>query len=667
MSTNFMDVTMPDGTIVHDVPVGTTQAEVLRRYNLRQASAGASPDVLQQQAVKFPTAAERGAPAGSITEPANVFAPDRNTPWNIVKGLGRTATNIAMMPGAAIAAAGNPLSLAIPIQEQFAKAFLAPTASEKVGHTLGAMIPGIGPWAAGVGERIGGGDIAGGITEAASMMAAPHIVAKTPGAIRAIANKVTTPEALQMRAAANRQPVNLLSPGNIISDVAAPLIGYATGGTPAANILEAANLFRQSPFYRGPKAALQTKFAEFMAKNAKTPAFATAEPIPGAAYPDIPPPLPVIQAVGRSPVEAIGQGRIAGEKGGVIQTRPREYIPGFAEPQRAAEFYSPPPLNIRPPGRNLLTADLLQQLNEKRALAERSNPVTLRQAVEAQQEAEQLAARAEASQPTPAGPGVSAENQQFLEYLRTTKPLPAKFASTDVNQWIGVNPKELKYGGNPGPQLIQEHLIATEAEAAAHADPGLTLNGNRLKLSKQNTEAALKSAGSEMQAKLEEADRSGIQLNIDEAVRSPLKGAQSKLGAPTDKTFKASIDSTLQKIITRYGDLRTVTPSRTHALKVELGDAIDWTTAEEKPVNESLKQIYRNLNTAIKDQVPGIGPVQQRWGNLYIGRSSLKDAVARDMAGKKTGSAPVEIPGGRIPHGNIPPHTLFDIRFKRNP
>ncbi len=58
MSKELIDVEMPDGTVIQDVPKGTTQSEITRRYQLQS--------IKDQQAKAFPTSAELGGTPGAV-------------------------------------------------------------------------------------------------------------------------------------------------------------------------------------------------------------------------------------------------------------------------------------------------------------------------------------------------------------------------------------------------------------------------------------------------------------------------------------------------------------------------------------------------------------------------------------------------------------------------
>ena len=119
MSTNFMDVTMPDGTIVRDVPAGTTQAEVLRRYNLKQSPAGTTE--YKQETARRAFEANKPVPTAG-TGLANL----RESLWNNMKGiptaLADTAQRLSSVNPADQASAVKdiltaPLSGAMPVWE----------------------------------------------------------------------------------------------------------------------------------------------------------------------------------------------------------------------------------------------------------------------------------------------------------------------------------------------------------------------------------------------------------------------------------------------------------------------------------------------------------------------------------------------------------------------
>ncbi len=208
-------------------------------------------------------------------------------------------------------------------------------------------------------------------------------------------------------------------------------------------------------------------------------------------------------------------------------------------------------------------------------------------------------------------------------YQRTTAPAAQPLTAPTVNKWMGVSAKEVMHGADPGAQLLKENLlgptkIATEA----------------------NVKTALADAGKHMDARLKVATARGVTIDAQTPVYDALTTATGKLSAPTDAAFQKQIDTILDKIETRYPDLSRLKPTDAHALKVELGDAIKWQgVAADTPINQVFKDIYRDINDAIKTNVHGIAPVQQRWGNLYIASRNIAESLAEDVVGR--GSGPI--------------------------
>lgn len=143
--------------------------ELSSRFGLNAEAS--NEDIKAQQAAKFPTAEETGANPGTATIAKSQFMPDIGTPLRFLSGVGRGLMGLAMAPGAAIQSVGNPMAVMMPQIEQAAKASMATSPVEKAGRYAAAAIPAIGPMAAGIGERIGEGDIAGGLGEASTVVA----------------------------------------------------------------------------------------------------------------------------------------------------------------------------------------------------------------------------------------------------------------------------------------------------------------------------------------------------------------------------------------------------------------------------------------------------------------------------------------------------------------
>lgn len=211
----------------------------------------------------------------------------------------------------------------------------------------------------------------------------------------------------------------------------------------------------------------------------------------------------------------------------------------------------------------------------------------------------------------------------MLEDLRN-QGLPSSITSGSVNKWMGVAPKEVAFGANPGEQVISEKLL-----------------GPTKAITRVNVDNALTGAGQQMQAMLEGASKRGITIDAQTPTYDAVASAVKKIGAPKDSTFTAQMNGIVDDIEGKYPHLDKLTPQEAHALKVELGDAISWSgTAYETPANQAMIRIYRDLNKAITENVPGIAPIQRRWGNLYIAHRNLGQAINKDIVGKGTGPKP---------------------------
>lgn len=217
------------------------------------------------------------------------------------------------------------------------------------------------------------------------------------------------------------------------------------------------------------------------------------------------------------------------------------------------------------------------------------------------------------------------------------KAIKSKFVSAEsVNKWMDVPAKEVMHGANPGQQLIDEKLIGGTKEAT-----------------KAKVASALGDASQKMQTALQDATNQGVKINAENFVLDALDTTK-RIGGPRDATHQANISGILDDILKRYPNIDRLTPVEAHSLKAELGDSIKWAgQAYDTPINQAMVQIYRDLNTAIKGNVKGIGPLQQRWGNLYIATKNLAESMADDLVGKGTGAM---APGsaGKVLSGTAP-------------
>lgn len=190
-----------------------------------------------------------------------------------------------------------------------------------------------------------------------------------------------------------------------------------------------------------------------------------------------------------------------------------------------------------------------------------------------------------------------------------------------INRWLQVSPKEMEHGANPAARLVDEGLVGATKGATA-----------------QNIEPALTDAGNQLSAKLLQSTAQGKTIDASNIVQNALDAATKTIGKRTDRAFQAALDTHLNDILGQFPDIDKLTPLRAQQLKVAVGDAIKWHgAAYEGDLNEALVQIYGGLNDELK-QIPGVGALQSRWGDLYLASKSLGQSVIRDAAGQGTGN-----------------------------
>lgn len=192
--------------------------------------------------------------------------------------------------------------------------------------------------------------------------------------------------------------------------------------------------------------------------------------------------------------------------------------------------------------------------------------------------------------------------------------------TAEVNRWMDVPANAVKRGADPGAQLLQDNLI-----------------GATKQITKANVDSALASTGQQMEQVLSNAKGT---INGETPVVDALNAAKKRIGRPRDMTFHNTLDGIEQDIRTNYPNLDRLSPLEAHKLKVDLGESIRWKgEAFNDPINQVMVQIYNDLNGAIKN-VPGVGELQARWGNLFVAQQNIADELAADVVGKGTGPGP---------------------------
>lgn len=409
---------------------------------------------------------------------------------------------------------------------------------------------------------------------------AVETVRAIPGAARVVANKVASSDAIAARAAANRAPLPEYTPADVARDALVTGVAGAAGGPPAAAAIEGANLLRRTDLYRGSKATLQEKLAQWMAKGDAAPAVADLPQFEGRPIAPNPSPLPVKTAL--TPTENVPP----------INTE-RAPLPG-----ETAEK-----LNVPRPG----TPGFIQQQLQAARAAETPEQLF-----------ERMKTIRDADIPSEPSSASTEPKTQYRPPPDTGLPsiTPASDAPT-INRAMNISEKQVARGANPGQRVLSENLLAETPEAT-----------------KANVDAALKDSGEKLNAALKTATAKGATIDAQEYVQESLSDATKRIGAPKDIIFQNQINGVLDDILKRYPNIDKLTPEEAHALKVELGDAIHWSgTAYDTPVNKAMVRIYGNLNSDLKD-IEGVAAEQSRWGDLYNASKGLSKTLNRKLVGR---------------------------------
>jgi len=202
-------------------------------------------------------------------------------------------------------------------------------------------------------------------------------------------------------------------------------------------------------------------------------------------------------------------------------------------------------------------------------------------------------------------------------------PVPVTQTAPNINRWMNVTEKQLVHGADPGGEILRSNLLGPDKATTAN-----------------NVESALTATSRQLEQKLAEGTRSGLTINAEQHLQDAIAEAGKTIGRSSDPAFVKRLEGLAEEIHNRYGDMSSLTPEEAHKIKVALGDAIKWNGAPyEGDINKVLLKVYRGINADIKGSIEGIGDVQQKWGNLYQARQSLKSSLRKDAIGRGTGSA----------------------------
>src|SRR5690348_14121302 len=181
------NVQLPDGTVVNDIPKGTSKAELFGKIHAN------NPDLFQRNAAIEPSlqnyvptealeksAAGPSAPAYYGFTPSNVLSNVWQGAKGLVTGAAALGEDLASNPNWFTGPTSTMQKFVYgPSEEQTVaagqelnKGHILPA----VGHAVASAIPFAGPWAASLGEQAGRGDIGGAAGQVAGAIAVPEAV-----------------------------------------------------------------------------------------------------------------------------------------------------------------------------------------------------------------------------------------------------------------------------------------------------------------------------------------------------------------------------------------------------------------------------------------------------------------------------------------------------------
>lgn len=268
-----------------------------------------------------------------------------------------------------------------------------------------------------------------------------------------------------------------------------------------------------------------------------------------------------------------------------------------------------PKLNIPRPG-----VPSFDQAALDKARAEAALPTNeeLQKAVDAQTEAQLAAERAARTPQTPGQPPV--RNPLADEFNNPPAP-PA--TSPLVNKWMGVSPKDLKFGADPAGEVIRRKLITDNHTTTL-----------------ENVTKEKASVQSDLNAQLEKAGTAGVRINAWDTVSQLLDKAKAPIASPTEAAFQNQLNSIGNKILERFPNLDSLTPAQAQALKVELTKDLNYSTVRPPEVTDMLKKMGHEVGVKIKTAVPDSAATYDSWQNLIVAEKGLRNQVAAVKAGR---------------------------------
>lgn len=584
MSTELVDVQMPDGTIVSGVPKGISQAEVMRRYQASQPAYGGK--TLEQRQAES-RAAFDAAQVPWYSRYFNQAGLDKakEMAGNVVTGIPQAVTGIP----ATVVAAKDALNAALlhgnlQPAEQMATSVTNPVMTP-LKQAIELAKPGLvtaptpdAPETTAAAQ--GAGALLGGAAIGEAGEGGPHIVEPTANLFDAAKARMAAidPTALKATAEAlrNAKPVTTPSYGIVADAAIKPAVGVYNLGKKITNTVGAAARERLASAVDARYPAVQGNMV--IGPNELAGASEQQSPVQGPSFPPPkePAPLPKVDIV-----------------------RPETQLPA-----RDTQAWLD----------NLRSQETPQQAYDRMRM---------------QQNTEIPAAETPetAGIPKPEPETITPGKLSVWDQLRRSKIPESTPESASLNKQLGLSARDVEHGADAGSQIIYEKLLGPDKPTT-----------------KLNVDAALKDSGTRLDGLLKSADEKGYQIDAQTPTYDAHANAQKIIGKSSDKAFEAKTQGIVDDMEARAGDiaketghtLEKLSPGEAFRLKSELGDSINWKTASEAydaPENQMKIQIYRALNKQLK-AIPDLGPEQYRWGNLKIGSDALGDSINDYKVGK---------------------------------
>ena len=173
-----------------------------------------------------------------------------------------------------------------------------------------------------------------------------------------------------------------------------------------------------------------------------------------------------------------------------------------------------------------------------------------------------------------------------------------------INSLIKPLEKEFRFGRDPGKAVAQEGITATSQQGL------LESINSRLQEVGQTIGQALDSV----------PQQPSIYLS---PMLKPLQEAAEKALRVGDNALAKRLIDFSEAPIFKEADL--LTPAQAAEVKRAVGESTQWTgEVFDKPVNQAKASLYRLLNDAISDAVPGVRALQDRYANLLGASKSLE-------------------------------------------